>query len=339
MDKLKLLNNQLYEYLYIPPNPYPHKVATYHDGILSTSIQEDLGNVRDTSRIDLWNSITEDKELLKEAIKVTKNKWNEDTVCASTICDMLLMDFQNVDCDIYQELINTIYSNRRIARICLDDAVSSSFLLMSLWNFDLKLTEEQKAFAVSEAMNMLGTTEEDTNKEFTNVHGSGYFDIGYWILRNSNWTLEEKQKLVMECWDNDDDYDERLEQWEWSVVNDPVNYQGNMFPPFDRYDLFYTPDYGYDYLLDYHKDKETTDRLWEEIEFCKMMHQLRPMQFETSSVDIHTQITVTNGNESRMKEIEKVLERIAKMLDFSVSLESSTSDSMTVSYQKKFPLK
>lgn len=63
------------------------------------------------------------------------------------------------------------------------------------------------------------------------------------------------------------------------------------------------------------------------------------MQFETSSVDIHTQITVTNGNESRMKEIEKVLERIAKMLDFSVSLESSTSDSMTVSYQKKFPLK
>ena len=213
------------------------------------------------------------------------------------ICDLLLMDFQNVDPDVYQELINTIYSNRRIARICYDHDRNDSFLLMSLWNFDLELTKEQKEFAVSEAMNRK-----------VNVHGRDYFDIRYWILRNPNWTKEEKEKLVMSFFDNDDDYDETLEQWEWAVVNDPANYQGKALPPFDRYDLFYTTDYGYEYLLGYHKDKKTTDRLWEEIEFCKMMHKLRPMQFETAKVDIRAQITVTNDNGNLMEDTEKVLE-------------------------------
>ena len=302
-DKLKLLDGQLYEYFHI---------------------REDLRN--NAVGIELWNSIKEDKELLKEAIKVTKNKWKEDTVCGPTICDMLLVDFQNVDPDIYQELINTIYSNPRIARICLDSDRNDSFLLMSLWNFDLELTKEQKEFAVSEAMNST-----------VNVHGQGSFDISYWILRNPNWTKEEKKKLVMSFFDDDDYYDETLEQWEWAVVNDPANYQGKAFPPFDRYDLFYTTDYGYEYLLGYHKDKKTTDRLWEEIEFCKMMHKLRPMQFETAKVDIRAQITVTNDNGNLMGDTEKVLERIAKMLDFSFSIESSSDDSKTVVYQKKFP--
>ena len=44
--------------------------------------------------------------------------------------------------------------------------------------------------------------------------GQGYFDIRYHILRNPNWTLEEKQRLIMDFWYDDDDYEEALEQWE-----------------------------------------------------------------------------------------------------------------------------
>lgn len=317
LGKLELLDNQLYVAIYGMPKK---------------------GNVT-----EIWDSIKSDQDLLKEAIKVKRNKWNTgDLVCSLAICDALLVDFRNVDREIYQELINTIYSNRDIARICIDHDSGDSFLLMSLWNFDLKLTEEQKAFAVSEAMNMPETV--GVREDATNAHGRGDFDIRYWILRNPNWTIEEKQKLIMEFWVNDDDYDETLEQWEWGVVNDKANYQGEPTPPFDRYDLFYTTDVVYEYLLDYHKDKATTDRLWDEIQFCKKMHELRPMQWETSKVDIRAQITVTNDRDGqRMAEIEQMFERLAQKFGFSVTVESSNQDtdkdSDTVVYQKKFPLK
>jgi len=319
MERLEELNNQLYSANYgVPPK----------------------GNIE-----EIWDSIKNDKELLKEAIKVIKSKWYTDRICGTAIGDMMLLDFQNVDSDIYQELINTIYSNRDIARICLDSSWRSSFLLMSLWNFDLKLTEEQKAFAVSEAMNMPGTAKYD-GKNPTNMHGSGDFGIHYWILRNPNWTLEEKQQLVMKFYEDDDDYDETLEQWEWAVVNDEANFKGEAFPPFDRYELF--NDWDYDRLLKYHGNKEVTDRIWEEMEFCKQMHQLRPMQWETTKIDICAQITVTNGTTgNRTSDIEHVLERIAKMLGFSATLENSTctieedgtKEVDTVVYQKKFPLR
>ena len=197
---------------------------------------------------------------------------------------------------------------------------------MTLYNPNLKLTDEQKAFAVDEAMNKIGTvrhenvmneyskkldekgiTDEQTMyTEFggsinpvgaktgnmymaglfsslsdTQAHGSGDFDIRYWILRNPNWSLEEKQKLIMDFWSDDEDYDETLEQWEWGIVNDHANYKGNPMPLFDRDELY---EYSYDILLKFYGDKETTDRIWEEIQFCKQMHQLRPQQWELEFV-------------------------------------------------------
>ena len=156
----------------------------------------------------------------------------------------------------YNNLINSIYTNTDIARIVMDGAANGgySFLLMSLWNHNLKLTEEQKAFAVNEAMNKIGTarwqqSEEefskklddmginDDNTTFINIdgcinpigqksgaqymnymfstlsttqaHGTGEFDIRYHILRNPNWSLDEKQKLIMDFW-----YDDKTDHWD-----------------------------------------------------------------------------------------------------------------------------
>ena len=39
-------------------------------------------------------------------------------------------------------------------------------------------------------------------------------------------------------------------------------------------------DYSYEQLLRFYGDKETTDSVWEEIQFCKQMHQLRFQQWE-----------------------------------------------------------
>lgn len=116
----------------------------------------------------IWSKISSDKEILKEAITITRDKFDEnDTVVAPTICYSILFDYEQVDKEIYEDLVRSIYSNRDIARIVMDGASNggNSFLLMTLWNQNLKLTEEQKAFAVDEAMNKIGTVRYQNNRD------------------------------------------------------------------------------------------------------------------------------------------------------------------------------
>lgn len=274
----------------------------------------------------IWNQIKENTGILREAVKIKRNKWNNgDIVNGLTISDAMLIDYRDVDQVAYNELIKSIYTNTDIARIVMDGASNGgySFLLMSLWNHSLKLTEEQKAFAVDEAMNKFGTTRykmqsdeysrklddqgitdditttididgcvnpigaKSKNEYFnymfsmmsnTQAHGTGAFDIRYHILRNPNWTLEEKQKLIMDFWYDDEEYDEYLEQWEYGIVNDSDNYE--QFTPqyFDIYELL--NECTYETLLEIYRNKEIADELWSEINFCKQMHKLRPQQWE-----------------------------------------------------------
>ena len=241
----------------------------------------------------------------------------------------MLVDYSSVDEEAYRNLINSIYTNTDIARIVVKGAANGgySFLLMSLWNYDLKLTEEQKSFAVNEAMNKIGTVRwkkqreefskkldkmgasddntvlididgcinpigQKTGSEYFNylfaslseeqAHGTGAFDIRYHILRNPNWTLEEKQKLVMDFWYNDEVYDEYLELWEWNIINNYANYKGGNTALLFKEDLY---EYTYQSLLDFYNDKEITDNIWNEIQFCKQMHDLRPAQWEKEYIN------------------------------------------------------
>lgn len=288
---------------------------------------------------EIWNRIKSNTEVLKDATKVVKDKFNQkDIVKGLTICSAMLMDCKSVDEVAYKELINSIYTNKDIARIVMGGASNggNSFLLMSLWNRDLKLTEEQKAFAVNEAMNKIGTTRyeqsvqnyskkleengitddkttiididgsknpvgEKTKAEYTNyiystlsntqAHGIGAFDIRYHILRNPNWTLDEKRELIMDFWADSEDYDTCLEEWEWAIVNDDANYKEHGLPTIDKDVLLH--EFSYSMLLKYYGNKDTADRIWEEISFCKQMHQLRAMQWELNN---HTKKIMLNPN-------------------------------------------
>lgn len=281
----------------------------------------------------IWEEIKNNIEILKEAIKPCKDKFKErDTVKGTAICERILLDYKTINQDIYQELINLIYSNKDIARTVLDGASNGgySYLLMTLFNFNLKLTEEQKAFAVDEAMNKVGTirweqrqelfshkldemgiTDKDTMyletsgsinpigkktgmQYFSNMltamgreqaHGTGEFDIRYHVLRNPNWTIEEKQKLIMDFWSWDKEYENCLEQWEWGIVNDDANLKDSVVSPLEPYFLYL---YTYNALLRFYENKETTDRIWDEINFCRQMRVLRPIKYEE---EIQTQKT------------------------------------------------
>lgn len=264
----------------------------------------------------LWNKVKDNKELLEEAIIVTKNKFGEDTLESLIICELMLITYDKVDNEIYQKLVSTIYTNEQIARKVLDGAANGgfSFLLYTLFNKKLKLTSEQKAFAVNEAMNKKGTTrykkiretykqelaEQGVNDDQTVVvdldgmktpvgahtfntymfgmmygmsemlaHGQGDYDIRYHILRNSNWTNEEKKKLIHEFWYNPKVYEERLEQWEWGIIND-ASYENIIL------EIWMLYDYTYQDILELSlNNKEKADNIWDEINFCRTMRELR----------------------------------------------------------------
>lgn len=239
------------------------------------------GMYRKGNSEELWDKIKNNKELLRWAIKPIKDKFDKkDVVNGITICEAILSNYENIDIEIYNELVDLVYSNPSVARIVLDGYSNGgfSYLLMVLWNHNIKLSNDQKKFAVNEAMNKIGTVRYPLNNNFeTQSHGIGEFDIRYYILRNPNWSIEEKQQLVYEFYAYDDDYEKTLEQWELCVANDYSNYEENTFGGFDK-SLMY--DYSYDDLLNFYGDRNTTNRIWDEIKFCRLMHQLRPYQWE-----------------------------------------------------------
>lgn len=288
---------------------------------------------------EIWAGIKSDLSVLNEAVQIERNKFdNGDIVKGLNICNFMLRDYKSVDSSSYDKLINSIYTNTAIARIVLEGYSNGgdSFLLMSLWNHNLKLSSEQKAYAVNEAMNKTGTVRsEKKNKEFSKelekqnitddivttldidgcsnligaktkneyisnlftslgcsqAHGRGEFDIRYCILRNPNWNLEEKQKLIMDFWYDDETYDECLEQWEWAIVNDRANYKGESLPMFDKSEMY---EYSYNRLLEFYGNKQVTDEIWEDIQFCKQMHLLRPQQWEIENITEEKTLVITN---------------------------------------------
>ena len=277
----------------------------------------------------VWNIIKNDRDILNKAIEVKRDKFNEnDTFTHLAIVELMLINYEDVPSDIYNKLVNLIYSNPDLARIVLDGAANGgySFLLYTLFNYDLELTQEMKEFAQSEAMNKIGTTlwrmkrreyssfldEAGVSDDITvnmNIdgmdlpigaksgceylhymfstlsdelaHGTGEYDIRYHILRNPNWSVDEKEKLVYEFFESQETYDEFLELWEWGIINDYVNYINDCVPCLDKSDLYY---YTFEDLCDIYGNADTAKYIYDEIQFCKLMHDIRPQEWEREFV-------------------------------------------------------
>ena len=277
----------------------------------------------------VWDIIKNDRNILNKAIEVKRDKFNEnDTFTHLAIVELMLINYEDVPSDIYNKLVNLIYSNTDLARIVLDGAANGgySFLLYTLFNYDLELTQEMKEFVQSEAMNKIGTTlwrkkrceysssldEAGVSDDITvnmNIdgmdlpigaksgceylhymfstlsdelaHGTGEYDIRYHILRNPNWSVEEKEKLVYEFFESQETYDEFLELWEWGIINDYVNYINDCVPCLDKSDLYY---YTFEDLCDIYGNADIAKYIYDEIQFCKLMHEIRPQEWEREFV-------------------------------------------------------
>lgn len=143
--------------------------------------------------------------------------------------------------------------NNRLYRPCYNEDENDTFLQLTLYNPNLELTREQKDFAVSEAMKQSNTTLE--YKKQRNHHIGGKFDIRYQILMNPNWSIEEKANLVYDFYGNDELWDETLEQWEWAIINDSMNYKNSSISCLDKIELY---DYKYEELAKFYQDSKIT---------------------------------------------------------------------------------
>ena len=271
---------------------------------------------------DYWNSIKDNKELLEWATTVRKDKWGQkDTFNGTTICESMLIDYKDVDKEEYASLVSKIYSNKDLARIVLKGASNGgwSLLLLALQNKEYVLTEQQKAFALDEAMNMHGTTrysslmdefeqeldnnnvtDEDTvivdfgsgshpvgkkscvmymknvlnELDCSQAHGRGSFDIRYHILRNPNWTEQEKMSLVHEFWADDEEYTQTIDDWEWEIVNDSASFLPHSHASeLDFYELY---TYSREDLMAIYKDEKIVNYILGEIDFCRTIKEYRP---------------------------------------------------------------
>ena len=213
---------------------------------------------------DLWNNIKSNRRALEWATEIFITKWGETHVNAQNICYEILENYDNVDIDIYNDLVNKIYSDENIARIVTYKDIRcsfSSFLTKTLQNLSLPLTKEQKEYAVSEAL---------TSKTAAHTTYGNKFDIRYWILRNYNWTNAEKEDLVLKFYPKADDYEEALEQWKYYVINSYCHFNGHTLSLKDMENLF---DYTYDDLFDTYGMEDATE-LSEEIAFIDFANPL-----------------------------------------------------------------
>ncbi|MBQ6323756.1 MAG: hypothetical protein IJI22_02870 [Bacilli bacterium] len=180
--------------------------------------------------IELWKEIKKDENILNQAIELKRAEDGTQTVQYPIIAEAMLLNYDNVNKKYYNKLINLIFSNISVARtfVAGKEKNPASFLILALWNKDLKLTKEQKDFAETEALKRIQEQkiqQDPVSKELNIdpfktalVHGTDPYDIKYYLLTNPNWTHLDKIDLADKFWQSDKEFQEYLEQLEDSIL-------------------------------------------------------------------------------------------------------------------------
>lgn len=251
---------------------------------------------KEISRI--WNKIKNNTWILKAATTIVRDKFNErDTFLATTIVEYILKNHIKNDYKIYQlsinedvnkynkiylDLVNKIYSDVNLGRIVLNGGYS--FLLYTIMNDNLKLTEEQKLIAINEAMNKIVTLKHEQNTNMNRYdehrkitierlnknqsHGVGNFDIRYYILKNHNFKNQIEDLLYM-FYPNECNFSFVFHAWKWDIVNNYRNKNNTPKVPLDNI-LFIT-----DEEIENIFSKKELKEAQSDIKFIQKIHKIR----------------------------------------------------------------
>ena len=202
---------------------------------------------------------------LEWATEIVKDKFGHYYLNGETICSEMLANYDDVDINIYNDFVNKIYVDKELARMVVGKCSGSniySFLTLTLQNPSLVLTEEEKEYVIEETFNKEASAH--------TAYGND-FNIKYWILKNNNWSKEEKEELVLKLYPEAYEYELALEQWKYSVINDYRNFKGHTLSQLNMEKLL---DYTYDDLLNLYGNKDDALEIWSEIEFLNFANPL-----------------------------------------------------------------
>lgn len=230
---------------------------------------------------ELWRELRNDQQLLLLASKVVKGKFNEkDTFVSNCLVELILNDYKHVNRGIYEDVVNKIYNSEDLSRIVLNGASNGgySFLLYTLDNDKIKLTDDQKAFAYNEAMNQPGTERTKNHGPMYSLdvktcHGVYPYDIRYYILKNNNWSLDEKMCMINEFYADELMYTNLVVQIENDIqcLYDEVD----SFVPIDE--IIYLSNEDIKLLVG---NKNQRNKIIKETTFVKSLRKIRKPNFE-----------------------------------------------------------
>lgn len=213
----------------------------------------------------LWQEILSKSEILSVAIELTTNKWGEPSLKGLFIAHFILSDYGNelVDKDVYNKLQEIVFSVKEIARTCYSLGCNGgsyrfdSFLVMGLYNPHFLLTNEQKEFILKELV---------INCDI---------NLLYFVLKNSNWSFGEKQRIINEKFEEDDDFDEFIYDLKKDIINCNENFVGCFAVIEDIYDMNL---YTLEQLIKLYKNRQVAEYIYGEIHFCKYLQDLRYLE-------------------------------------------------------------
>ena len=257
---------------------------------------------------EIWTKILSKPGIEKDAVRIVRNSKNDRyTVYGGAICDLILVDYEKADKEAYETLINEIYANPCIARE-KDLVTNKTYLEMALSNDSIKLGDDQKEFAVKEAMGQYGTAKRlidsklkglfelfDGEEELLSIpevktkydylrnilrknnnvnnHSNSPYDIRYFILKNKNWTDEEKKELLRDFWTDEDEYMYTVNMWEDRLIEDNKVREEKEYTTILEKDYLY--EYSYPLLLEIYKNENYAKKISDEIVFLRKIRQLR----------------------------------------------------------------
>lgn len=165
-------------------------------------------------RTKLWNKIKNRTTLLEYATEANNKNFKSNIIVYEILKDVNLRETE-----IYKKIIDYIFKNKELARLKIED---TSLLSLALENKDLILSKEQKQFLIFEAENCPHTEKyyQEKRNDETYIHGFGFRDLRYKILKNKSFTIQEKTNLFIFFYPDSEIKIDILNDFEWEIAKE-----------------------------------------------------------------------------------------------------------------------
>ena len=160
-----------------------------------------------------WEQVKTKEEFLTYATKIINYNFK-----SKIIATKILKDKSMYKTKIYKDIVNKILKSKTLAREYIFKDLKKTFLMLVLENDELKLSKEQKLFIILEAEDSPFTKKNYDKYNTISIHGGGIFDIRYLIIKNKNFSYQEKKNLFHFFYPDDEMKINILKELEWEVL-------------------------------------------------------------------------------------------------------------------------